>query len=106
MSQKFKHTPGPWEAVIDPQRSTWFLIAFADWHTRVCRMTLYAYEEEEQEANARLIAASPDLLEALEAMVEHFATPTSERSAASYGKTKAQVADEARAAIAKAIGEA
>ena len=41
-----------------------------------------------------------DALEAaLKAMVEHFATPTSERTAASYGKTKAQVADEARAVI-------
>lgn len=39
------------------------------------------------------------LLAALEAMVEHFATPTSERSAASYTKSNAQVAYEARAAI-------
>lgn len=45
------------------------------------------------------------LLAALEAMVEHFATPTGERSAASYGKTKAQVADEARAAIFRLKGQ-
>jgi hypothetical protein len=44
------------------------------------------------------------LLAALEAMVEHYATPTSERSAASYAKTNAQVAYEARAAIAAAKG--
>lgn len=41
---------------------------------------------------------------ALKAMVEHFATPTSERTAASYAKTNAQVAYEARAAIAAAKG--
>ncbi len=44
------------------------------------------------------------LLAALEAMVEHFATPTSERSAASYTKTNAQVAYAARAVIAAAKG--
>jgi len=98
-----KHTPGPWYAIGR------MVEVGDDDHADICSTNPDLFGQghrappiEEQQANARLIAAAPDLLEALEAMVEHFATPTSERSAASYGKTKAQVADEARAAIAAA----
>lgn len=92
-----QHTPGPWEARYSITKDYWFI----DREQGGESYTLTTLDGGVCEADARLIAASPDLLAALEAMIEHYATPTSERSAASYSKTKAQVADEARAAIAK-----
>jgi hypothetical protein len=64
--------------------------------------------EEELAANARLIAAAPELLEALELAVACGMVPTSsamEGGACAYS-IQAQVADKIRAAIAKATGAA
>jgi hypothetical protein len=79
-----KHTPGPWRTdVSDP--------AFVNYDVRtddtiICTMGIEMPTEEEA-ANARLIAAAPELLEALEDLVNMW-------SAANMVK--------ARAAIAKA----
>lgn len=51
--------------------------------------------EEEQEANARLIAAAPELLEALRALLQEMETPRSRKASDAW--------DAARAAIAKAV---
>ena len=94
---KLKHTPGPW--VIhgnfteihphdDPDGNQ--VIADVD---PDCEMS-------NREANARLIAAAPDLLEALEAMVTTWEGPR-ELAAIRF----AQNVIAARAAIAKARGE-
>ena len=66
-----KHTPGPWKAVYGTSRKLWV----RDSGGFLCFMTepfrypnqdgRYAIEILEMEANARLIAAAPDLLEAL-----------------------------------------
>ena len=53
------------------------------------------------EANARLIAAAPDLLAALEAVMQHF-DPWSMPESASQPM---RAYEDARAAIAKALGE-
>ena len=62
------HTPGPWETSRD---------AVPDGHTQV---TVYAESDGERvatafrnEANARLIAAAPDLLAALDQITQHTA---------------------------------
>ena len=54
-----KHTPGPWEAVSDH-----------DWHSgwKFGVAGVVPVNHTITEANARLIAAAPDLLEALEAI--------------------------------------
>ncbi len=78
-----KHTPGPWRVTGPNVRAGHALLAIVCDH--------WADEktpEPEKEANARLIAAAPDLLDALkEITLEHGMT------------------EKARAAIAKATGE-
>ena len=84
------HTPGPWvndglngSERIDINAESGFYIAEV-----IGSMTA-------QEANAHLIAAAPDLLEALETLVKQ----------AEGHKAVGAYWDEARAAIAKAKGE-
>ena len=57
-----KHTPGPWN-----QLEHWASITTNDGYA-ICDMALTysSLSNEELEANARLIAAAPDLLEALQ----------------------------------------
>ena len=97
-----KHTPGPWSC---------------DWtsnHAHDYRLTrpsgrplpIYApgNDHSQQRANARLIAAAPDLLEALDKLLA--ATVDEDLK---YGITLTEAEEEARAlalaAIAKTIGE-
>ena len=86
-----KHTPGPWEArgysIFEPHKTA-MTIAVATQH------------EPNVKANARLIAAAPELLEALQAFVE-WAECVKEFAGAAPIATLA----DARAAIAKATGE-
>ena len=58
------HTPGPWTAFLDPMRRRTIGTATH----RICDMWGQdpAFFTAEDEANARLIAAAPDLLEACE----------------------------------------
>lgn len=67
-----KHTPGPWEAVPDPVkirgRSVWRTLVRAK-YMEICTVsgTVAAGLEE---ANAALIGAAPDLLDALRSIVD------------------------------------
>ena len=83
-----KHTPGPWVARPVPnvglRGHTGYAIDFNEDQEQVVD---FVYEE----ADARLIAAAPDLLEALESCVEHGSMNGDE-----------WVIHKARAAIAKA----
>lgn len=99
MSSEFKGTPGPWHMdrnnVHTGQIATihhcigndWVEIWSPDWPDT----------EEKQEANARLIASSPRLLEVAISLLEalEFENP----------KAYSDIIDEARAEIAKALGE-
>jgi hypothetical protein len=92
-----KHTPGPWEhddstgvGVPLATGTQWFDVLGA---SEVATAQDYA--------NARLIAAAPDLLEALRGVLDHFdpyATPGCEENEQAY--------ETARDAIRKATGEA
>ena len=81
-----QHTPGPWTIAMGPHR--------IEVHTTPARA--YAFSRSD-EANARLIAAAPDLLAALEELCEdkYLADPIN-----------ADRMRSARAAIAKAKGGA
>ena len=86
-----KHTRGPWEAA---ERGDY---GDLDGNSRVIlgnwrRIAIVQHKgDEEDEANARLIAAAPDMLEALEE-IQHLASPT-------------WVSKRAREVIALATGE-
>jgi len=96
-----KWTPGPWRADLgetyracDRQNQTvaWATFVFSSAKATVRR------ESEEVAANARLIAAAPELAEALEALVEETADMLT------WG-CEPDVIRNARAALAKAKGE-
>jgi hypothetical protein len=92
-----KHTQGPWAALMqDPP-------TIAD--RRGCRVAtscaLPGQSAEEQQANARLIAAAPDLLEALRALAECVEGYRQTGCLGAWDKPLG----EARAAIAKGEGE-
>ena len=90
------HTKGPWK--LDGGKQEWFSVR-ADHYGVVCNIPGYGIGA--REANARLIAAAPELLEALEECKEVMADPFA------YGETCISDAiAKARAAIAKAKGEA
>lgn len=65
-----KHTPGPWKAVTSTEKVLDTVInEFGD---PVCQLHNGAlnFKPDDIEANARLIAAAPDLLEALKVIAE------------------------------------
>jgi hypothetical protein len=83
-----KHTPGPWnQAPYSPTD----VVANGDTMVAMAREGLNGIERDKAIANARLIAAAPDLLDALERIAE-----------LSYDSEATRVA---REAIAKARGE-
>lgn len=87
-----KHTPGPWRT-HDVQPEIWTRQVWTDEsHGSVMIATTGGVDKE---ANARLIAAAPELLAALKALVEW---------AAFTGGWEAPCWDDARAAIKKAEG--
>ena len=86
------HTPGPWVVLQNPMSHD--CITSDD--CRICDMPRWDDEyAEEETANARLIAAAPDLLEALQAIEKYMRADFDDMP----------MSGKARAAIAKATGE-
>lgn len=100
-----KHTPGPWHVgtqndllyVIDRRPAT--SNDYPDHNADVAAIAK-VYCGNESEANARLIATAPELLEALRGMMAAY-----EELHARYDLGECQATVDARAAIAKATGE-
>jgi len=94
-----KHTPGPWEhtgqGYIVGKEDNGYGLGYVD----VCSVYLRAVRGRTN-ANARLIAAAPDLLEALDALLYAY------QDQGNTGSTHDDKVLQARAAIAKARGEA
>ncbi len=86
-----KHTPGPW--INDGDGIVWSESDPIYGWIADCR-------NGAQDANARLIAAAPDLLEALRSMLSEFSVMASPATAGEIAACEA-----ARAAIAKAEGQ-
>ncbi|MBU6190660.1 MAG: hypothetical protein KGR68_15195 [Betaproteobacteria bacterium] len=103
-----KHTPGPW--VLENRGYKFIVSKPGDGYiTRdVCRMDASTMSAFAQEANARLIAAAPELLEALRVFVSAAYPVTTEINPRGHAWSEAyldQALDNARAAIAKAEGK-
>ena len=88
-----KYEPAPWE-VNDQRASGWMNNAMYIGSANTGLIIARVYNDKgDEEANARLIAAAPELLEALKAVVS-----VADRATVEF--------DMARAAIAKATGAA
>jgi hypothetical protein len=89
------YTPGPWALDRDePEAWNIHVVQANDRDMRICFMT----SDGPSEANARLITAAPDLLQALDDLLCVIATDELIPESVSYMR-------HARAAIAKATGE-
>ncbi len=121
---KNKFTPGPWVAVFEPDWNQWSvrsanaedlaeapvyyeLASSIGGHVRGDNFDDYS----EVSANAHLIAAAPELLQALENLIAAYSSPDDRiccngTDCGCMGATEHQLAEHyARAAIAKARGE-
>ena len=96
-----KHTPGPWQWTqhFDPTISI-----YKDGFGQIAR--LYDSSAGTGKANARLIAAAPDLLEALQGILGYFDSGNSVSVSQATIKARSDEVKAARAAIAKATGGA
>jgi hypothetical protein len=94
-----KHTPGPWEA------RTFLVVGGKRFSDRICHVgsstSLGPSRSDESVANARLIAAAPDLLEAIKALSASIFAPDDGRSPELSAALRMTVS-----AIAKAEGGA
>lgn len=97
MNNEQQHTPGPWRTTLNPNmergvRTTSGFICFLPKPSHFHEQDeLYKHDLITNEANAHLIAAAPELLEALKAVIR-----VADRKTVEF--------DMAHAAIAKAIG--
>ena len=90
-----KHTPGPWEYIGDTIETG--IDVEHGWFVRVAPKRVISVEgrtNDEALANAHLIAAAPQLMEALELMLQR------------YGYETCEHVQKSRAALAKARGAA
>jgi len=77
-----KYTPGPWEVRQEPNRGKQYIsYSGSNWRIAVITMQEAKYHNSnkiiklptiEAKANARLIAAAPDLLEACKGLLQYF----------------------------------
>ena len=99
MKTQTKHTPGPWK--IDTKGSKHFIDGNDGFTVIYLDRVTAIRGRDECELNARLIAAAPDLLEALRACLDPL-----QQAQNKYGDITAAAAFlAARAALAKAEGE-
>lgn len=99
-----KHTPGP--LAIFPERDRqWLWVMDALGTKRVARVVLYDGLEDEMEANARLIAAAPDLLEAAQNAVEEWGMRAGDDDALLPSSEQPESIAALMRAIARARGE-
>lgn len=97
MTNEAKHTPGPW-LIFEPYMDC---IRSAD------KTTIATTDNANKEANARLIAAAPDLLEALEMLLEGYGPNAGDDvTPVVLAEFRKNALNKTRAAIAKATGRA
>ena len=93
------HSPGPWTAKYLPQHR---MRVIQDENISICDIALWNVDYDEQMANARLIAAAPELLASCRSLIE--ALELIGRDHAVWWPHDGDLVVRARAAIAKAEG--
>ena len=95
-----QHTPGPWTYVRNPELTRWIIDSLPA-HAIACT----AGYEPDNEANARLISAAPDLLNALQRFVDQARVGSGNKAVTRSARVNcpAGIYHDARAAIAKAV---
>jgi len=69
---KTKHTPGPWQFRSMPPRKYYVFADPINYYGDIALVNQYSENSEEHaKANAKLIAAAPELLEVCIALVDH-----------------------------------
>lgn len=108
-----KHTPGPW--FVEQNEKTPIYVSPVASHEQIAICNVMVIDEDPEDdsgewfngdqtkANARLIAAAPDLLEALDYALSALAHCRADKG---YGSMQSRAAHLAANAIAKARGEA
>lgn len=69
-----KHTPGPWNRNIKPAKK--YATIYAGRNTHVCHLSVSGLTDEEIEGNCNLITAAPDLLNALQGVMDWWMNDT------------------------------
>lgn len=106
--EKVKHTPGPWK-YHEELGAQFSMVGNSDYVVAGIPNETWTGCEDDlpiQRANARLIAAAPDLLEALETAASHVCSllcPSVKRTGEEW--THSKECEQVRAAIAKAKGK-
>ena len=102
------HTPGPWTLLARPDHARGFKVTDADGEF-VSYLPASRYHDErrdgEAESNARLMAAAPDLLAALQTVTTALHSCCLVITDDEARKDALEMVADARAAIAKARGE-
>lgn len=98
-----EHTPGPWTFHL-PHSSDYWAPAFIKVSGSIVAEAFSRNGFQERDANARLIAASPQLLEACEAMLAQFEHWLPQLTSEERG-VEIEPVRMARSAISKARGE-
>ncbi len=88
-----QHTPGPWRSVSRPNQTIIDLV-YAKNGTLVADIIYAAGKMAEADANARLIAAAPELLEALKTALSDIQTSNAEISTCSKIQTAISKAED------------
>lgn len=104
------HTPGPWTTLPEECDKPYIRVrgTVLGGRFKIANVLTPVYEGVHQReavetrANARLIAAAPDLLEALQSIAE---CCEEDQTARDYASRQTEIRGIARAAIAKATGE-
>ena len=96
-----KHTPGPWEPYQKLTRlKTWTIFDGKDGF-QICSLSNSEIDETQDEPNARLIAAAPELLEACKLLLVEKNTPVDQGTMLTFGPAF----NAATKAVAKAEGK-
>jgi len=98
-----KHTPAPW--IIDDEYITTEK-RLRDGIVEICAVDIGFDEpfETEQKANAKLISAAPELLDALQSLLDMYVDFINSGDAGNWNPEEEKEVIKARAAISKATG--